>query len=158
MLKDVLSNVKNMLGNPGDDCWNYLQGIINKLGLSNLKSPSDFLTALNSATWDVMGDQNGTFTDGPAKFGQNGSIWAETTTSGILGTGQINEVVFGWKFFNSDTMTPTSVLTHEGFHLAAGGIMILGVNINGLSDPTLFKAAGVTTAEDFNHAIDDHCK
>ncbi len=162
VLGEHAKNISDRIGDENSDCWKYLQGLISQLKLDNPKSPVDLVHSLANASAngkiDVMGDVNGTATNGTAPFGPNGSTWAETTTSWPLGTGPVNEIVLGWKFFNSNQMNPSSVLIHEAFHLSAGGVLFLGFNVNGLSDSTLFAAAGVTSGEAFNKKIDDNCK
>jgi len=148
------SNIAGRIGGQSRNCWKYLQGIITKLGISSLSSPSDLLKHLNDATYDVMGDQNGDFAHGPANFGPNGTIVAETNTTWIVGTGPANKVTLGFKFFSSSD--PGAVLIHEAFHLFSG-VLTFGAPFNGLSDDTLYKEAGVTSAEAFNKNISDNC-
>jgi hypothetical protein len=155
LLGDKSKNIGDRIGDKDSQCWKYLQGIIDKLGISSLSSPSDLVKHLNDATYDVMGDVNGDFAHGPAQYGPNGNIVALTTTSGFLGTGTANKVVFGAKFF--DSADPGSVLIHEAFHLFSGSL-IFGADFNDLSDSTLFKAAGVGSGKEFNQLIHDNCK
>jgi hypothetical protein len=166
VLGDDASSLSSKIGKPGSPCWDYLQGIVDKLNISSIKSPQDLISALAVAQtnnkFNVMGDVTGPpwlFGGSAADFGQYGDNAAEVVTSNWIGTGRPDMIIFGWKFFNSsDLGSPFSILVHESFHLSGGGFFILGTAFGVLGDLQLFGAAGVNSAKEFNSQIDEHCK